>query len=147
MLAVCGLGCSVVQERSVGGCGAVNAALTVFAASMVTWQVPVPEQAPVQPVNVELVSGFAVNVTRVLTAKSKEQVAPQLMPAGLLETVPEPVPLFVTVKVKALIAKVAWTDLAASMVTWHVPLPVQAPLQPVKEDPASAVAVSVTGML
>ena len=39
---------------------------------------------------------------------------------------------------------VAVTDFAASMVTVHVAVPVHAPLQPVKIEPAAAVAVSVT---
>jgi hypothetical protein len=39
---------------------------------------------------------------------------------------------------------VAVTDFAVFIVTVHVPVPVQAPLQPVKVEPAAAVAVSVT---
>ena len=39
---------------------------------------------------------------------------------------------------------VAVTDFAASIVTVHVAVPVHAPLQPVKMEPAAAVAVSVT---
>ena len=38
------------------------------------------------------------------------------------------------------------TALAAFMVTWHVPVPEQAPLQPVKVDPVAAAAVRVTAV-
>ncbi len=44
----------------------LNVAVTACAASIVTWQVPVPEQPePDQPVNVEPRAGVAVNVTEV----------------------------------------------------------------------------------
>ena len=59
-----------------------------------TWQVPVPVQSPLQPVKVEPPAGVAVSVTRVPELK----LAPQEMPAGLLETVPEPVPDLATVR-------------------------------------------------
>jgi hypothetical protein len=39
---------------------------------------------------------------------------------------------------------VAVAELAAFIVTTQLPVPVQAPLQPAKVDPAAAVAVSVT---
>ncbi len=43
----------------------LNVAVTFFAESMVTLQVPVPEQSPVQPENIEPLSAVAVNVTDV----------------------------------------------------------------------------------
>ena len=68
---------------------------------MVTAQVPVPVQPPpLQPVNVEPAAGVAVKVTAVPLANAAEQVAPQAMPAGALETVPVPVPAVVTASVK-----------------------------------------------
>ncbi len=78
---------------------AVKVAVTVFAASSVTVQGPVPLQAPLQPVKVEPEAGVAVRVTTVPVAKDAEQVEPQLMPAGALVTVPEPVPAPTTVSV------------------------------------------------
>ena len=61
----------------------------------------------------------------------------------LPETVPTPVPAVVTVKAK--LAKVAVTVLAALMVTWQLGLEVtQAPVKPTKPKPGAGVAVSVT---
>jgi len=69
---------------------------------MVTVQVPVPEQPPpLQPLKVEPAAGVAVSVTTVPLAKPAEQVALQLIPAGLLVTVPVPVPAGVTVSTRA----------------------------------------------
>lgn len=58
-----------------------------------------PEQpAPLQPVKVEALLGVAVRVTELLVAKLPEHVPVpgQLMPFGLLVTVPAPVPASVT---------------------------------------------------
>jgi hypothetical protein len=56
-----------------------------------TVQVPVPEQAPLQPVNSKRTdAGFAVNVTTVPRVKSELHVEPQSIPLGLLVTLPEP---------------------------------------------------------
>src|ERR687888_339247 len=111
---------------------------------MVTVQVPVPVQAPLQPVNVEPAAAVAVSVTVVPSGKEAEQVAPQSIPAGELVTAPEPAPAFVTVSVCMISAKSAVTARSWSMVTVQVPVPLQSPLQPVKVEPASGVAVSVT---
>jgi hypothetical protein len=72
-------------------------------------------------------------------------VAPQLMPAGELVTVPVPVPLRLTFNVRCVAVKVAVTFRAAFIVTVQVlPLVESQPVQLVKEEFASAVAVNVT---
>lgn len=66
------------------------------------------------------------------------------MPAGDDVTVPAPLPLFVTVRVR-ISWNVAFTLRAWDIVTEHVPLGfVHAPDQPVKTEPLAAAAVSVT---
>jgi hypothetical protein len=71
-------------------------------------------------------------------------VAPQLIPVGVLDTVPVPVPAGVTATVNNG-AKFAVMDVSAPIVTVQVPVPVHAePLQPVNAKPAAGVAVNVT---
>src|SRR5262247_4677060 len=112
---------------------------------MVTLQVPVPVQPPpLQPVKLEPAAGAAVSVTAVPLANEAEHVAPHVMPAGALVMVPLPAPLLLTVSAMPCTAKVAVTDCAALIVTLQVPVPVQAPLQPVKVEPAAGVAVRVS---
>ena len=107
-------------------------------------QAPEPEQAPPQPVNTEPAAGVAARLTSVPAAKLAEQVAPQLMPAGLLATVPLPVPPRVTPSVTRGI-KVAVTAVLAFSATVQVPVPAHgAPLQPANTEPGDAVAVRVT---
>lgn len=60
-------------------------------------QVPVPEHPPLHPVKLLPDAGAAVRVTVVPEVYCAEQVVPQLMPDGLLVTVPLPVPVSVTV--------------------------------------------------
>jgi hypothetical protein len=68
-------------------------ATTVVAAVIVNVQVSVPSQGPApQPVNVDPAAAVAVNVMGVPFAKLNEHVGPQLMPVGLLFTVPVPFP-------------------------------------------------------
>ena len=55
---------------------------------MVNVHAPVPEHAPDQPANVEVLSGVAVNV--ILLPCANCGVDPQAAPAGLDETVPKP---------------------------------------------------------
>jgi len=123
----------------------INVAVTDWAAFIVTTQLPVPvHPAPLQPVNTEPPAGVAVNVTEVPLANDAVHVAPQLIPAGLLVTVPPLLPVLVTVRVYNCV-KLAFTDLAALMVTVQVvPETVSHPLQPVKMEVRAGVAVSVT---
>jgi len=60
------------------------------------------------------------------------------------DTVPLPFPDLATVNAYWFRVKVAVTDSAAVMVTVQAPVPVQAPLQPIKVEPVAAAAVKVT---
>lgn len=66
---------------------------------MVTAQEPVPEHIPLQPLNIDPEAGVAARLTEAPEEYCAEHVAPQLMPAGELETVPLPVPAGVTDRV------------------------------------------------
>ncbi len=78
-----------VSEAMLGG--AVKLADTVCAAFMTMTQEPVPVQPPDQPENVEPPVALALRVTELPVAKSAVHVLPQLMPAGVLVTMPLPV--------------------------------------------------------
>jgi hypothetical protein len=114
---------------------------------MLTWQLPVPVQAPLQPVKVDPPPAAALSVTTAPELKAKLHVLPQLIPAGALVTVPLPAPLLATVSVKLASSKVAVTLRGADIVRLQVePVPLQSPLQPVKIEPDAAAAVSVTAL-
>lgn len=122
----------------------MKVAVTDLLAVRFNTQLAVPVHAPLHPVKVEPTSGVAVRVTVVPWGKVAEHVAPQSMPAGLLVTVPEPVPVLPTVTVRT-ISKVAVTVVSALIAKVHVPVPVQPPpLHPVKVELAPAVAVRIT---
>ncbi len=70
----------------------LNVAVTVVFEFNVSVQLPVPEQPPLQPANEEPEDGVAIKVTTVPEENDLEQLEPQLMPEGLLVTVPVPVP-------------------------------------------------------
>jgi hypothetical protein len=73
-------------------------AVTVFVTFMATVQVvTVPAQPPDQALNLEPAAAVAVSLTLVFVVKSALQIAPQLIPAGVLVRVPTPVPDLVTV--------------------------------------------------
>ena len=77
---------------STTGTGA-KVAVTVVAVVSVTVHDPVPlHPPPLQPVNLEFAPGAAVSTTGVPPIKLAEQVAPQVIPGGTLDTVPEPLP-------------------------------------------------------
>jgi hypothetical protein len=70
----------------------MNVAVTDALALRVTVQALVPLHAPPQPVKVEFAPGVAVRVTCVPDWKLALQSVPQLIPEGLLLTVPLPLP-------------------------------------------------------
>jgi len=109
-----------------------------------TTQVPVSEHSPYQPTKNEPSEAEAVNVTEVPSAKPAEQVLPQSMPLGLLVIVPEPFPVFSTERLYP-ITKLAVTDRLSVISTTQVPVPEQAPDQPLKIYPVAVVeAVKLT---
>jgi hypothetical protein len=58
-------------------------------------QLRVPEQPPPdQPLNRDPGEGVAVSVNEVPASNEAEQLGPQWIPVGRLDTVPEPVPFF-----------------------------------------------------
>ena len=119
-------------------------ATTAWFEFKVTLQAPEPEQAPPQPVNTEPAAGAAARLTTVPEPKLAEQVAPQLMPAGLLDTDPLPVPPRVTARVTRGI-NVAVTAVLAFNATVHALVPVHAaPLHPANTEPGDAAAVRTT---
>jgi hypothetical protein len=80
----------------------LKVAVTCWLALSVTVHVEfVPLHAPDHPANDEFVAGVSVNVTRVPILKLALHVGAQLIPAGLLETVPVPVPAKRTFKTGA----------------------------------------------
>jgi hypothetical protein len=87
-----------VREKSGGG-PALNVAATFSLEVIVKLQF-MPEQAPLQPENVDPEAGEAVKTTTVPTAKFAVQELPQSIPEGLLETVPFPLPTSVTERLK-----------------------------------------------
>jgi hypothetical protein len=69
----------------------LNAAVTLAAAVIVRLQVPAPEQLPLQPPKKYLLPAVAVRVICVFFVKLAVQVVGQLIPGGVLDTVPAPV--------------------------------------------------------
>lgn len=105
--------------------------------------------APDQLAKVLLVAGVSVSVTAVLGTKFPVQVPVeglvQLIPAGVLVTVPEPAPAVATVKGMPP-AKTAVTVAGAVIVMLHAPLPEQLPLQSANEKLVAGVSVKVTAV-
>ncbi len=126
-------------------------AVTFWSALIVTVQVPLPLQAPLQPLNVWALTGVSASVTcwpvEKLALHPTTLPVVQLIPAGVEVTVPEPVPVKLTrsVRFPALPAvKVADTCMLLLSVSVQVELPEQEPpLHPVKVEPEPGVAVSV----
>src|SRR5262245_32582430 len=122
----------------------LKVAVTERAAFMVTVQLPLPVQAPDQPAKRERVEAAAVRVTVAPSRKAWVQLLPQLIPAGLELIVPAPLPARVRLSVwsASKVAVAAWSEPIDRV---QLPVPEQAPDQPLKEEPVAGVAVSVTG--
>ena len=72
-------------------------------------------------------------------------MAPQVIPAGLELTDPDPFPDFETLRLNVCRVNCAVTEVAAVIETTQVPVPEQPPpVHPVKVDPVDGVAVKVT---
>jgi hypothetical protein len=127
----------------------LKVAVTVPFALRVGLQIEVPEQpSPVQPPNEELLPGVEVSVTGVFGVKLAEQPAvepaEQLIPAGLLMTIPAPTPTTATVNSSSAMNDALALAAAVSVIVQVVVIPEQAPLQPPKTSLVPGVSVSVT---
>jgi hypothetical protein len=78
----------------------LKAAVTVCVAFMATTQLPVPLHAPPHPTNADPEDGVAIRETSVPPAKVSAQTAGQTIPAGVLTTLPLPVPARLTFRAK-----------------------------------------------
>jgi hypothetical protein len=78
-------------------CDTLKVAVTDSFAFIVTLQAPLPAHAPDQPTKYPPFAGVAFNVTIVPEENDALHVEGQLMPAGLLFTMPVEVPFNVTV--------------------------------------------------
>ena len=113
-----------VRVKVPDGGGVVEAskvAVTVTLLLIGTVHEPVPVQPPpLQPAKTDPAVGVALSVTVVPPENDREQVVPQLMPLGLLVTVPLPVPFLVTwsVKVPLLPLPLAFKPAAGTSVAW-----------------------------
>jgi hypothetical protein len=127
--------------------GSMKTAVTCRAWLIVRVQeVLVPTQSPLQPTKVEPVQGATVNVTAVPLAKFAKHSVPQAIPAGLLVTVPYPLPPIVTLRGRVSVGgrKVELTVLGWVIVRVHVFVPPQSPPQPPKVEPGAGVPTKVT---
>jgi hypothetical protein len=90
-----------LPDNSTDSCGplvvaVLNVAVTDVAADAMMLHVPVPLHAPDHPANVDPLLGVAASVMAVPAMKLALHVWPQLMPAGVLLTVPDPLPASTT---------------------------------------------------
>jgi hypothetical protein len=113
-------------------------------AFIVTVHVPVPKHPPPdQPVNVDPKTADAVRVTVSPLTNVSAQSKPQLMPAGVLVTEPNPVPALLTVRLNRNRNSAA-TVRSSFMEITQPPVPEQPLVHPAKIEPVAAVAETVT---
>src|SRR5579863_463695 len=116
---------------------------------IVSWQVGLPplQPPPAQPAKDEFGPAVSVRVTAVPAVKLALQVGVQLIPEGVLEIVPAPVPARLTVSTAGfgIGLKLAVTCRFALSISVQVGLPpLQPPVHPAKSEFAAAVSVRVT---
>src|SRR5690348_13318165 len=87
-------------DKLTAGAKRLNVATTDWLEFMLIRQLPVPLQAPPQPVKTEPEAAAAVIVTAVPPEYVAVHDDGQAIPAGLLLTLPEPVPARLTLRVK-----------------------------------------------
>jgi hypothetical protein len=110
----------------------VKLAVTASEPLKVTLQSALPVQAPDQELKIAFESADAVSVTCVPWGKVALQAGGQLIPAGVLVTVPVPFPPTLTLRVSPGL-NVAATDSDPLIVRVQAAFPEQAPLQPPKK--------------
>ncbi len=141
-MTVPGAGAAASREKS----GVTKVANTAEGETPVTVTVQslVPTHASPHPAKLEPEAGVAVREITVPGSTLREQVLPQAMPAGLLVTVPVPLPPRSTVR-DGRALNIAVICLSAVMSSVQVPVPVHAPNHPMKGSAGSfALAVRVT---
>lgn len=137
-----GIGVSV----GVGVAMLVNVATHVLLAFIVT-TVSVQSESPLNPTKAEPELAAPVSCTESPLWYTSLQSSPQLMPGGLLVTVPLPAPVLLTnnVYVTIVVVNVARQLLSLFIVNRPSVQP-GSPVQPVKVEPLSAAALSVTSV-
>jgi hypothetical protein len=106
--------------------------------------VPVAVQLPDQPVNVEPEAAVAVKPTAVPLLRVVEQELPQLIPAGLLVTVPVPVPARFTESVYVLMRLNTAVQFMLAFIVTVPSLQSVSPDQFAKLEPVAGAAVNFT---
>jgi hypothetical protein len=121
----------------------VKVAVTERSWLIVSVHVPVPVQAPLQPMKVEPGAGVAVSTTLVPAMYASAQSPGQEIPAGELVTVPASSPPMPTDSVWVVTFwKLAMTVWLEFMISVQEAVPEQAPPQPANVEPDAGVAVS-----
>jgi hypothetical protein len=117
-------------------------AVTLALADRVKLQAAVPLQPPVQPLNVNPASGVAFKVTVAPAVKLERQLVPQLIPEGVLVTVP--LPVFAAERLTVLRENVAVQVLSAFIATDDAELPEQSPVHDWNLEFVAGVGVKIT---
>jgi hypothetical protein len=105
---------------------------------------PVAVQLPDQPANVEPEAAIAVKVTELPLLSVVEQELPQLIPVGLLVTVPVPVPARFTESVYVLMTLKTAVQFMLAFIVTLPSLQSASPDQVAKVEPVAGAAVNFT---